>query len=103
MPYFEELYQVYGDRIDFMMVDLTDGSRETVDSASAFIEENSYSFPVYYDTEGKGVNAYGIMSIPTTVFITKEGNVYSVQNGGFTKDGLEGMIERFLEHPENAE
>ena len=50
MPDLEKAYQEYGDQIQFMLVDLTDGSQETVEKASAFIKEQGYTFPVFYDT-----------------------------------------------------
>ena len=98
MPYFDAAYEVYGDQVEFVMVNLTDGSRETIDSASEFVTENGYSFPVYYDTQGSGVNAYGVMSIPTTVCITPEGDVYSLQSGSFTEESLQSLLERLIEN-----
>ena len=51
MPDFDEAYQQYKDDIIFMMVNMTDGSRETLETASSFIADSEYSFPVYYDTK----------------------------------------------------
>ncbi|MBQ4347432.1 MAG: TlpA family protein disulfide reductase, partial [Firmicutes bacterium] len=48
MPEFNEAYAELGEDIQFLMVNVTTG-RETQESASAFIEENGYSFPVFYD------------------------------------------------------
>ena len=39
MPDFDEAYKEYGDEIEFLMVNQTDGSQDTVESATAFIEE----------------------------------------------------------------
>ena len=38
MPDLEEAYLEYGDEIEFLIVDLTDGTSETVKSASSYIE-----------------------------------------------------------------
>ena len=51
MPDFDAAYTSYKDEIEFLVVNMTDGSRETVEIASSFIEEKGYTFPVYYDTE----------------------------------------------------
>lgn len=51
MPEFEEKYRKLGNEINFLMVNMTDGSRETVKIASDFIEKKGYTFPVYYDTK----------------------------------------------------
>ena len=42
-PEFEKMYNEYGDRIQFVMVDLCDGSYETEEKAAAFIAENECS------------------------------------------------------------
>ena len=51
MPDFNEKYQELGEEVQFLMINMTDGSRETVEKASAFIEEQGYGFPVFYDTK----------------------------------------------------
>mgnify|MGYP002868861670 CR=1 FL=1 len=71
MPYFDEAYREYADRVNFVIVNLTDGDRETVESAKQFIEEAGYEFPICFDTEGKGMYAYGVMSIPMTFVSTR--------------------------------
>ena len=48
MPDFHEKYLVLSEDVNFLMVNMTTG-RETMESASAFIEKNEYSFPVFYD------------------------------------------------------
>ena len=60
MPYLEKAYETYGDDLSFLMVNLTDGEKETVETADEFIDESGYTFPVYYDTKGQGVSAYSI-------------------------------------------
>ena len=78
--------------ICFMMVNLTDGSSETVETASSFIESNGYSFPVYYDTDYDAANVYGVMSIPMTVFIDAEGHVRTYSVGMISSETLEEGI-----------
>lgn len=73
MPDFDELYAEYGEDIHFVMVNMTDGSRETLEGASEFIEDQGYSFPVYYDTEYDAAITYGVTALPTTYFIDAEG------------------------------
>ena len=51
MPEFEQAYAQYGEDIQFVMVNSTDGYQETVDSASEFLAENGYNFPAWYDTD----------------------------------------------------
>ena len=77
----EKAYQEYGDDIQFMLINLTDGNTETREMADAFIAENNITCPVYYDTDGNAVKAYGIFSIPQTFFIDADGNLMAKVNG----------------------
>lgn len=92
MPEFEEAYREYGNEIHFLMVNMTDGSGETIDSAQSFIGEYGYSFPVYFDTSGSAAMAYGISSIPTTFFIDKNGIVKKYAVGSMNKTSLQKGI-----------
>ena len=73
MPDFNEKYLELGDEVHFLMVNMTDGSRETVETASSFIAEQGYQFPVFYDSSMDAAMTYGAYSLPTTYFIDAEG------------------------------
>ena len=92
MPDFHEKYLELGDEIYFLMVNMTDGSRETVDSASKFIADQEYTFPVFYDTESDASAAYGVYSLPTTFFIDAEGYAIAQAIGAINMDTLEKGI-----------
>ena len=65
LPAFDSLYAEYGDRIQFMMVDLTDGNRETMPGVKVFVTEQGFQFPVYYDYDRRpAANAYQIFHSP---------------------------------------
>lgn len=49
LPDFDRLCREYGDRVVFMMVNLTDGRRDTVDGTKKFVSEKGYTFPVYFE------------------------------------------------------
>ena len=53
MDDFEQAYQELGEDVQFLMVNMTDGSRETLDTAVGFVAEKGYTFPVYYDTRSE--------------------------------------------------
>jgi len=97
MPEFDEAYQTYGQDIHFLMVNLTDGSRETVEGAKAFIEQAGYFFPVYFDTAYSGAMAYGVMSIPVTYFIDADGNAVAYGMGALDATTLQTGIDMLLD------
>jgi len=95
MPDFEEAYKKYGEDIQFLIVNMTDGDRETVESAKAYIDSVGYTFPVYYDTQLEAAYAYGVYSIPATYFINAEGYCIAYANSMLDLETLErgiGMI-----------
>lgn len=97
MPDFNEAYKTYGEEINFLMVNLTDGYAETKESASAFVEESGFAFPVYYDTSSEAAYAYNTSSIPVTYFIDSEGNLVTHNIGYLSAEALENRIEMLLE------
>ena len=90
MPEFNEKYLEIGDEVQFLMVNLTAG--DSVEAADELIESNGYSFPVLYDKTYSAVNAYGVQSIPTTVFIDHEGYIMAVDVGMINAEKLEERI-----------
>ncbi len=93
MPDFQEKYEALGDSVQFLMVNLTDGRSETVASASGFISEMGYTFPVLYDRDSDAANTYGISSIPTTYFIDAQGRVVAHATGMIDQETLQRGID----------
>ncbi len=97
LPYFDAAAEKYRDQILFMMIDLTDGATDTVESATAFIrEDNGYSFPLYFDVDFSAVQAYQINAIPVTLFIRADGSLLYQQIGSMDEATLESYIQQLL-------
>lgn len=93
MPDFEEKNRALGDKINFLMVNMTDGSRETVKIASDFIKKEGYTFPVYYDIKSNAAIAYSVYSLPTTYFIDADGYVVAQSTGAIDGETLQKGID----------
>ena len=93
MPDFNTTYGELGEEIHFLMVNLTDGYQETVESASSFIAGTGYTFPVYYDTSTEAATTYGVYSIPTTYFIDAEGHAIAQATGAINAETLQRGID----------
>ena len=98
MPEFETVWQELGDDVTFLMINATDGARETKEKAAAFLAEAGFSFPVYYDVNQEAAYLYGISSLPTTVFIDAEGRIVTGYIGMLDEQTLRGGIA--LIHPD---
>lgn len=93
MPEFNQVYGEEKDSIQFLFVDWTDGRQETQEKGEAFLKENGYSFPAYFDLDQNAVSAYGLTGIPATVFIRADGTVAGGQAGAIDEDTLKKGIE----------
>lgn len=96
LPVFEKAYTAFGDRVHFLMVNLTDGTRDTVDGVKAFVARNGFTFPVLYDTNYSGAYAYNVVSIPKTVAIDSQGRVIKTYTGAISESRLEAIIDDLL-------
>ena len=96
MPDFNEKYLEIGEEVQFLIINMTDGSRETVETASAFIAEQGYSFPVFYDTDQDAAATYGVYSLPTTYFIDEEGNAIAQATGAIDEEILQQGIDMII-------
>ena len=92
MPDFEAAYQTYGENIQFLMVNMTDGYQETVSSAKNFIQATGYTFPVFYDSDTEAARAYSVYSIPTTYFIDSDGYIIAWGSGALSAENLQEGI-----------
>jgi len=97
MPMFQEMYETYGEDMTFLMVNLTDGGQETVESAGSFIAEKGYTFPVYFDTEQQAAYAYYVSSIPVTYFIDGKGNLAAYGMGAMDEQSFLTGVDMVLE------
>ena len=96
MPDFQDAYATNGDQIQFMMINMTDGNRETRKIAADFIAKQGYTFPIFYDPYYSAVNAYGIRSIPTTILINEEGYIIGQVTGMMNASQLYACIYQLL-------
>lgn len=93
MPEFDEVYEEVGEDVTFMMIDLVDGQRETIEKGTQYIKEQGFTFPVYFDTEQEAASIYGVRSIPTTLFIDKDGYIMTGAQGAIDAETLKKGIE----------
>ena len=96
MPAFDDMSEKYKDKVSFIMLNVTDGKRETVASAKDFISGTNYTFPVFFDTKSEGVKAYSLTGVPMTIVIDKDGNIAKTFRGEVTSDTLTSIINELM-------
>lgn len=99
MPGFNEVSKKYSeDKIAILMINLTDGQRETRDQAKAFISQNDYEMKILFDNNMEAANKYNITAIPRTIFIDKDGYIIKDYSGSISKETLESQIKLLLKN-----
>lgn len=93
MPDFDAVYQQLGEEVQFLMVNVIDGSRETMLTAWEFLADKGYVLPMVYDTQGEAAAAYGVYALPSTYFIDAEGYAIARANGAIDQETLQKGIE----------
>lgn len=97
LPYFNDMYVKYKDDVCFMMVNMTDGYQEKFGDVKKFVQENSYTFPVYYDTNFSASSTYRVSSIPMSLFIEANGEIEDTHLGAMSESVLENYIKELLD------
>ncbi len=97
MPFFDDAYREYGDEVCFVMVNMTDGTQETLESALEYIDSKVYGFPVYYDLDSDAAVTYGVTSLPTTYFLDASGTPVAYAKTSLNKDILKQGISLILQ------
>lgn len=96
MPEFNKAWEELEGEVQFLMVNMTDGARETVESAREYVEGEGFSFPVLFDTQSEAAIAYSAYSLPTTYFIDAEGYVVARAVGAIDGDTLQKGLDMIL-------
>lgn len=97
LPAFDTAYAAYGEDIEFLMVNLTDGSQETMESVAAFLDDTGYTFPVYFDTTLSAAMTYGATSIPLTIFVYADGTLAGGYRGAMAEETLTQILDLLLQ------
>lgn len=96
MPYFQKAIKEYGDDVEVLMINLTDGKRETKEKALKYLNENNLDIEVLFDEKLSATNAYFVQSIPRTIFIDIDGNIVKDNIGLIAEETLNGYIKKLI-------
>jgi thiol-disulfide isomerase/thioredoxin len=98
MPSMETLYGRFKDRgLEILAVNLQESPRQV----SAFMEQWGLTFPAALDSRGSVGGSFGIMAIPTTYIINREGRIIARVMGSLNWDNpkLFAAFETLLASP----
>lgn len=93
IPLFERAWKEYKDKdVVFLGVDIMDDR----DTAKKYIKNEGITYTNLYDPAGEISNQYGVVALPATFFIDREGKVTAKNYGPFTGDEGEKKFKSYL-------
>ncbi|WP_127588182.1 TlpA family protein disulfide reductase [Paenibacillus koleovorans] len=93
MPDMEKVYQAYKER-DVVVLAIAVG--ENRKEVSDYLQNKGYTFRILLDPDKSVTNAYDVQSIPTSIFIDKEGRVSQKRVGAMDEEKMRAAIDRML-------
>lgn len=90
MPLIEATYRHLSSRIAFVGID----SNDTRSAAVAFAHEVGVSYPLAYDPGGSVASGYGLLGLPTTVFVDANGRIVGRELGQLDPAGLQLALQK---------
>lgn len=97
MPAFQRVYERHSD--EFLLVGVDIGpfiGLGSHDDARALLAELSITYPAVYAVDDRAVRDYNIVSMPTTVFYTADGQEHSRHSGLMTEQQFEAAVEEII-------
>ncbi|MDY2597235.1 MAG: TlpA disulfide reductase family protein, partial [Eubacteriales bacterium] len=94
LPEFYDVYKEYSDRVEFLFVNIQEASDE--EHVKAFLADNGYELPLYFDPSLELQMRFDVTAIPTTVFIDACGEYEKTQVGSMSRDELIAIIEDLI-------
>ena len=88
MPRIVEAHREYGDRVQFLGIDILDSRPE----ARAFIAEHEMAFPSVFDPADAIKDSLGQLGQPVTVFYRRNGEFFTSYAGPIPED----LLQRYL-------
>ena len=100
MPHIQQLYEDYGyneEDVAVIGVAHPDYYNEMPqEDIEKFLDDNNFTYPVYFDTDADSVGIYGVGSFPTTFMIDAEGNVFGYITGSLSYDIMVSIVEQTI-------
>lgn len=98
MPELQSFYEEYADRIRLLGIDVGQftglGSHK---DAGKLLDSLGITYPAGYTDDGRVVRDYQIRAMPTTAFITAEGEVFRLWTGSITREEVTAIVREMLE------
>jgi cytochrome c biogenesis protein CcmG/thiol:disulfide interchange protein DsbE len=87
-------FQSVAERLDGQVAFLGVNHQDDRAGGARMLEELGVTFPAGYDPRGEVALAYGLLGMPSTVFVSPDGRLLERHLGEMTAEQLEAAVER---------
>lgn len=91
-PDLVKAYAKYGDKVQFIGVNLT--AQDSLADVTAFIKKYDIKYPVAMDIKGSVAQQYQVLAIPTSIFVNRQGIIIERYVGAIPPQILERYLQR---------
>ncbi len=92
LPDFEEVHQNFGEDVTFLGI----AQRDRPSDALSLIERTGVTYEIGNDPDGELFQDYNALAMPTTVFVSADGEVVKTFSGVLTTESLTSIINEEL-------
>lgn len=93
MPALEAQWQKWRDE-GVVILGINTGEDEM--TVRNFTEQTGVTFPILFDKDTEAVRDYGVVPMPTTFFVDKNGKIFSVHQGELNLETLDEQIKQLV-------
>lgn len=87
MPAIQNIYEQYADE-NIIILGINDTRQDSVSEVLDFARKNDLTFPILLDYEGMVSRDYQVQALPTTFFISPQGEIVDIVIGGPMSEAL---------------
>lgn len=97
MPDIQKLYEAYGDKVNFVLLDMVGWNNETQEVAQKYFDKNNYTMPFYLDEGQKIADLLQMESIPSMYVVGKDQQIHKVFAKVTAYDDLAAAFDEVLQ------
>ncbi len=89
MPAFDAVYQALADEVDVIGV----SEDATAAAGQRIIAATGITYPAVWDADGSALSRFDAFGLPTTIFVSANGEIREVHTGVLTEESLTAKID----------
>ncbi len=98
LPEFQHFYEDYGDRLLVLGVDLGQFTGQgSPEQGRELLAELGVEFPTGHTEDAGVLPSYGVLGLPTTIFINADGSIHNKWTGALNEEVLVEKAEEMLD------